>query len=459
MTRFLFERQQLPDGSMPRNSLTNGKLAPDSFNIQLDECAYPLMMALASGLTSRAYYTEHIRPAANFVATHGPAYGPERWEEQDGYSPSTLAAEIAGLLAAARIADLNGDRDSAAVWRGVADEFQRNLKPWTLTTNGPYGTYFIRLSKTGDPNAAIAYNVGNGGPTLDQRAVIDAGFLEYARLGLLRPDDPDIVRSLAVVDAQIKRTTASGEGFYRYNGDGYGDRSSDGRPWAPSNQGNGHLWPVLAGERGQWEIDQGQTSAAVERARAMANMASGVGLIAEQAWELEDLARSPFGTDPEQASIGFENGKPAGSASALTWSAAGFVRLLQTIGEGEAIDRPRYTVDRYLRRTQGTTPLTVTAPTDRTPAAELRPGHGHERARQHGGRQRRQPGRPQLADALDHRGRGRRVQRRRPAHGRHDRAQHRRHEPRGRHRAGGAHRRLGRRAGHIAVLRRRSERR
>ena len=53
MTRFLFERQQLPDGSMPRNSLTNGKPAPDSFNTQLDECAYPLVMALAVGLTGR----------------------------------------------------------------------------------------------------------------------------------------------------------------------------------------------------------------------------------------------------------------------------------------------------------------------------------------------------------------------------------------------------------------------
>ena len=73
MTRFLFERQQLPDGSMPRNSLTNGKQAPDSFNTQLDECSYPLIMALAVGLTSRDYYTAHIRPAANFVATHGPA--------------------------------------------------------------------------------------------------------------------------------------------------------------------------------------------------------------------------------------------------------------------------------------------------------------------------------------------------------------------------------------------------
>ena len=53
MTRFLFERQQLPDGSMPRNSLANGKPAPDSFNTQLDECAYPLVMALAVGLTGR----------------------------------------------------------------------------------------------------------------------------------------------------------------------------------------------------------------------------------------------------------------------------------------------------------------------------------------------------------------------------------------------------------------------
>ena len=76
MTRFLFERQQLPDGSMPRNSLTNGKPAPDSFNTQLDECAYPLVMALAVGLTGKQYYEDHIKPAANFVATRGPSFGP-----------------------------------------------------------------------------------------------------------------------------------------------------------------------------------------------------------------------------------------------------------------------------------------------------------------------------------------------------------------------------------------------
>jgi glucoamylase len=366
MTRFLFERQQLPDGSMPRNSLTNGALAPDSFGTQLDECSYPLVMALEVGLTGPAYYEEHIKPAANFVISRGPAFGPERWEEQSGFSPSTIAAEIAGLLAAARIADRNGDGVSAAIWRGVADEFQRRIKDWTVTTNGPLSPdpYFIRLSKTGDPDADIDYNLGNGGPTLDQREVIDAGFLELARLGVLSRRDPDLVRSLPIVDATIRRETDSGEGFLRYNGDGYGDRSTDGRPWAPHGVGNGHLWPVLAGERGQWELDTGDLGAAVERLEAMRNMSSGVGLIAEQAWELPDLARSPFGSDPTLASIGFENGKPAGSASALTWSAGQFVRLMLDISAGRVLDRPRYTVRRYVRRTQQETPLTVTSPAD-----------------------------------------------------------------------------------------------
>jgi glucoamylase len=366
MTRFLFERQQLPDGSMPRNSLPNGKLAPDSFGTQLDECSYPLIMALANGLTGPEFYENHIKPAANFVASHGPAFGPERWEEQSGFSPSTVAAEVAGLVAAARIADRNGDAASAAVWRGVADEFQRRIKDWTVTTNGPLSAdpYFIRLSKTSDPNAAITYNLGNGGPTLDQREVIDAGFLELARLGLLSERDPDLVRSLDVVDDTIRRETGSGVGFYRYNGDGYGDRSSDGRPWAPHGQGNGHLWPVLAGERGQWELDTGDPEAAIERLEAMLGMASGVGLIPEQAWELPDLARSPFGTDPAQASIGFENGEPAGSASALTWSAGQFVRLMLDVSAGRILDRPRYTRRRYVERTQEETALTVTSPAD-----------------------------------------------------------------------------------------------
>ena len=74
-TLFLFERQQLPDGSMPRNSLVNGKTAPDSFGTQLDECAYPILMAHQLGLTDASLYANHIKPAANFVAAHGPSFG------------------------------------------------------------------------------------------------------------------------------------------------------------------------------------------------------------------------------------------------------------------------------------------------------------------------------------------------------------------------------------------------
>jgi glucan 1,4-alpha-glucosidase len=364
-TLFLFERQQLPDGSMPRNSLVNGKVAPDSFGTQLDETAYPILMAYQLGLTDPSLYADHIKPAANFVASRGPAFGVERWEEQSGFSPSTIAAEIAGLVAAAELARANGDTASAAIWLGVADSWQRQVKDWTVTTSGPHASrYFIRLSKTGDPNAAISYNVGNGGPTLDQREVIDAGFLELVRLGELPVDDPDVLRSLQVVDATIKSTTASGPGWHRYNGDGYGDRASDGRPWAPSGQGTGHLWPALSAERGEHEHASGNAAAAASLLLGMSRFASGVGLIPEQNWEFPDLAPSPYGTDPTLASIGFVNGGAAGSASPLTWSAASFVRLAGDLAAGRNVVLPEATHSRYVARTQAQTSLTVTSPAD-----------------------------------------------------------------------------------------------
>jgi len=364
-TLFLFERQQLPDGSMPRNSLVNGKVAPDSFGTQLDETAYPILMAYQLGLTDASLYEDHVKRAANFIAARGPAFGVERWEEQSGFSPSTIASEIAGLVAAAELARANGDAASAAVWLGIADAWQRQVKDWTVTETGPLASrYFIRLSKTGDPDAAISYNLGNGGPTLDQREVVDAGFLELVRLGLLRVDDADVAQSLQVVDATIKATTARGAGWHRYNGDGYGDRASDGRPWAPSGQGTGHLWPALSAERGEHELASGDAAEAASLLLGMSRFASGVGLIPEQNWELPDLPPSPFGTDPTLASIGFVNGGAAGSASPLTWSAASFVRLAGSLAAGRNVVLPAATHSRYVARTQGETSLTVTSPAD-----------------------------------------------------------------------------------------------
>ena len=171
------------------------------------------------------------------------------------------------------------------MWRGVADDYQRSIKGWTVTTNGPLGPrYFIRLSKTGDPNAAISYSLGNGGPTLDQRSVIDAGFLELARLGELPANDPDILASLPIVDATIGSNTASGFGWHRYNGDGYGDRSSDGRPWAPSGRHRASLAGAVVRARGAVAADRrrGGRSLLLD---SMDKFAGGVSLIPEQDWE------------------------------------------------------------------------------------------------------------------------------------------------------------------------------
>ena len=379
-TRFLFLKQQLPDGSMPRNSLVNGKPAPDTFNTQLDEVAFPILMALQSGLGGDATLWPHIRAAADFLISHGPTFGPERWEEQGGYSPSTIAAEIAGLVAAGSIANQRGDAVDARVWLATADQYQRSIKGWTVTTNGPLSNdpYFIRLSKTGDPNLAISYNLNNGGPTLDQRRVIDAGFLELVRLGELRATDPDVANSLAVVDATIEKQTPNGPGWLRYNGDGYGDCdlasgnacTIQGAPWAPTGKGTGHIWPVLSAERGEQALATGQASTAGTLLAAMDAMSSGVGLVPEQVWDAADVPASPYGTDPTTASIGFTDGRPDGSAAPLTWGAGAQVRLTADLSAGRALEQPTQTVDRYVTHTQGSTPLSVSSPADQTAATD-----------------------------------------------------------------------------------------
>ena len=377
---FLFDRQQQSDGSMPRNSLENGLPAPDTGGLQLDETSYPILMDWQSGLAGDStLYQKHVIPAADFLVAHGPSDGVERWEEQSGYSPSTIAAEIAGLTAAAHIATVHGDAAHARLYQATADDFARNIKAWTVTTTGPYApSYFIRVSKTGDPNAAISYGLGNGSLNADQRSVVDAGFLELVRLGVLPASDPTVQASLTVVDSTIQRSTNTGAGFYRYgtslpgSEDGYGDCyvpdatscTVTGAPWPPTDVGSGHLWPVLSGERGEYDVAAGDPSSARTLLQSMQNMQSGQGLEPEQAWEDPDLAASPFGSDPATASIGFENGHPAGSASPLTWAQSQYARLVLALSTGHNLETPDIVFDRYVAHGMpGSLPLTITSPT------------------------------------------------------------------------------------------------
>ncbi len=369
MVRFLFDRVQQSDGSFPRDSLLDGAVAPDTFGLfEIDEDAYPLLMAWEGGFAGDAsFYREHVRPDADFIVDHGPAYGVERWEEHPGYSPSTIAAEIAGLLAASHLARASGDPARANLYLATADDYQRNVKAWTVTTTGPYAghRYFIRLSSTGDPNAADTYNLGNGSLTnVDQRSVIDAGFLELTRLGELPASDADVQASLAVVDSVLKSETASGPGWHRYgvkasgSTDGYGDCyepdptncSPTGEPWFTNSVGSGHPWPLLSGERGEQELQSGQLAGAASLALDMQRMSWGLGLDPEQAWEDPDYPASPYGSDPTTASIGFVNGKAAGSATPLIWAQAQYLRLVRDLQAGTLLDQPSITRDRYLQR-------------------------------------------------------------------------------------------------------------
>ncbi len=381
MVRFLFDHVQQSDGSFPRDSELDGSVAPDTFGLfEIDEDAYPLLMAWEAGLAGDvSFYRDHIRPAADFIVDHGPNYGVERWEEHPGYSPSTLAAEIAGLVAAGHLANAAGDSVRAHLYLATADYYQRNVKHWTVTTTGPYAPrYFIRLSPTGDPNAAETYKLGNGSlNNVDQRSVIDAGFLELTRLGELPANDADVRASLSVVDSVLESHTASGPGWHRYgikasgSTDGYGDCyvpdptscSPTGEPWFTHSVGSGHLWPLLTGERAEHDLQIGDTAGASSLAVAMQRMAWGLGYVPEQVWEDPNTPASPFGADPTTASIGFTNGQAAGSATPLIWGQAQYLRLVRDLQSGTVLDQPPITRARYVTSGPPTVePITISSP-------------------------------------------------------------------------------------------------
>jgi len=385
MVDYWFDDMQLPNGSFPRNGLLNGKAAPDTAGLELDETADPILAAWEAGMAGdSALYKDHIKPAADFLVANGPETPSsiDRWEEQTGYSPSTMADEVAGLVAAASIAEVQGDTASARLFLATADDFRQLILKTTVTTDGPLSAapYFIRVGKTGNPDQAYDYTLGNGNNTpVDQRTVIDQGFLELTRLGELPADDPVIINSLAVAAKAIDVSTPSGTGILRYNGDGYGDCeagtvtdpvnhtastcSVTGAPWAPTSTGTGHPWPVLSGENGEYQILAGNTAAADADLDFMLSSASGVGLVPEQVWDFSDVPASPYGSDPATASIGFVDGQADGSAAPLTWAQAQLLRLIRDMATGALLDQPSIVADRYLTGPPGVAPLTATAST------------------------------------------------------------------------------------------------
>jgi glucoamylase len=339
--------QQKPDGSFPQNSKPNGE--PVWTGLQLDEVALPMVLAHQLGRTDADTWS-HIKRAADFLINfqqdgHQAPWSPmERWENQDGYSPNTIATTIAGLVCAAQLAKANGDDASADAYLEKADEWRANVKGWTRTTTGPYSDapYFLRLTKDGNPDAGTTYYTGDGGPSAaDQRSVVDPSFLDLVRLGIFPPDDPDIVNTMKVVDQQLGFQTARGFFWHRASFDGYGE-FADGRPWdfglpPDSRATTGRAWPLLNGERGEQQIAAGDMTGAAAQLRAMTSTAGPGLMLPEQVWD----------QNPPSGQPGFEPGTPTLSATPLAWTHAQYLRLAWDLQDGKVAEQPDVVAQRY----------------------------------------------------------------------------------------------------------------
>lgn len=331
---YLFYRQQKSDGSFPQNSWIDGRALGGG--MQMDQVAFPIILASMLKRTDKLTWLQHVRPAAEFIIQNGPKTNQDRWEEKSGYSPATIAAEIAGLVCAADIARQNGEAKTVERYLKMSDSWTNKAEAWTATCSGPYdkSCYFLRLTENDDPNDGAIMEINSNGGSYDERTIVDNGFLEFVRLGIRRADDPLILRSLAVTDKLLKLTTPKGIAFYRYNHDAYGE-TSDGDAY-DARQGKGRLWTLLTGERGEFELARSGRPNAILYLNSLMGFSNEGLMIPEQVW---DQPRSP---KPELVF-----GKGTGSATPLAWSLAQFIRLAMNIRAGHNLETPRVVVEHF----------------------------------------------------------------------------------------------------------------
>lgn len=367
---------QAEDGSMPQNSTIDG--TPYWHGVQLDQVASPVILAwrLANTPCCRSLPTgdlqlEHdhnpgtsderdstlghttalqdfdstllVERAMRFLILQGPVTAQERWEENSGYSPSTLAQIIAAVACAADLARQRQAAQAAEFLWDYADWLAASLERWTVTDCGELVAglpkHYIRITPAQpqpgcicpDPNTSQV-QIANGGGMHAARNVVDAGFLQLVRLGIKPADDPIIVDSITVIDSVLKHDLPQGPAWLRYNHDGYGQHA-DGRAFDGSGQGR--CWPLLTGERGHYEVAAGHD--ATSYIKTLEGFASSGGLLAEQLWDAADLP---------QASMC--RGAPAGSAMPLCWAHAEYISLVRSVRDGVCFDRIEPLYQRYV---------------------------------------------------------------------------------------------------------------
>ncbi len=341
---------QEADGCWPQNMWLDG--TPYWRGIQLDETAFPILLvdlawrkkALDKDDLVRLW--PMVRRAAGFIVRNGPVTQQDRWEEDAGYSPFTLSVEIASLLAAADLAELNNEHEMAVHLQETADVWNGNIEKWAYVTGAELANqigvegYYVRIAppETADAASPLAgfvpiknRPVGQG--TEPAVHIVSPDALALVRFGLRAADDPHILNTVKVIDALLKVETPSGPAWHRYNEDGYGEHA-DGSPF--DSTGTGRLWPLLTGERAHYELASGRPAEAERLCRTMEAFANEGGMLSEQIWDAPDV--------PERELF---FGRPSGSAMPLVWAHSEYVKLRRSLQDGRVFDTPPQTIERY----------------------------------------------------------------------------------------------------------------
>jgi len=345
------ESTQEADGHWAQNMWLDGR--PYWLGLQMDETAFPILLVdslrrnapVELGDLNRWWTLVHR--AASFIARNGPVTQQDRWEEDAGYSPFTLAVEIAALLAAGDLAEAVGETAMAAYIRDTADRWNDNIERWTYAMNtdlaqtvGVEG-YYVRIAPPVTESAASPLQgfvpIKNRPPGQSYDAavhLISPDALALVRIGLRAPDDPRILNTIKVIDSILRVKLPQGYCWYRYNGDGYGEHE-DGSPF--DGNGIGRPWPLLAGERAHYELAAGRPRAAEELLKVMEFSTEGGRLLPEQVWDKADI--------PERELF---QGKPTGSACPLVWAHSEYIKLRRSLRDGKIFDQPPQPYQRYV---------------------------------------------------------------------------------------------------------------
>ncbi len=340
---------QRPDGGFPQNFWIDGK--PYWNGVQLDEVSFPMTLAWrmhkAGALKDFDPYPMVLR-AAHFLVDNGPPTPQERWEENAGYSPSTLASNIAGLVCAACFARDRGDLVTAQFLEEYADFLEAHIEAWTVTNDGflvpGIKRHYVRINPMDISDPDAAENIEGKRVFIQNRPpgaqaefpvaeIVDGGFLELVRYGIRKAGDALMEDSLRVIDAVLKTDFPAGPCWRRYTHDGYGQRD-DGGPFL--GWGRGRPWPLLTGERGHYELAAGRDPKLY--LQAMERFANSTQLLPEQIWDQPDLPRRLL-----------KFGGQTGSATPLMWAHAEYIKLLRSTRDGRVFDMIDEVRDRYMK--------------------------------------------------------------------------------------------------------------